>query len=265
MRRVTIVLLVGLAALPLTAQTPSAEDARFEVVSVRPLPAGSPGGWYRPTPEQFTATMSVVELAQFAYQRPFWGVVDGPGWARDERFDITAAMPANRVTGDLPFMVRHLLADRFALIVHREQRPLPVFALVRTRSDGELGPRLRSVAHDCATANQPGGERCTAGEGIGRYTTQGYQWENIVRALERRTGRPILDETGLSGQWDLDLEWNPQISRIPEGFNSPPLAELEERPVLFTAIQEQLGLKLEPREAPVEVIVIDSAERPEPN
>jgi uncharacterized protein (TIGR03435 family) len=121
------------------------------------------------------------------------------------------------------------------------------------------------VAHECATADQTSGERCTAGEGIGHYTTRGYQWETIVRTFERMTGRPILDETGLSGQWNLDLEFNPQISRIRDGFNGPPLEELEAHPVLFTAIQEQLGLSFEPREAPVEVMVIDSAERPEPN
>jgi uncharacterized protein (TIGR03435 family) len=86
-----------------------------------------------------------------------------------------------------------------------------------------------------------------------------------VDFLERVTGRPVVDRTGLSGQFDLSLRFNPNIQRLPEGRTDASLAELEERPTIFTALREQFGLRLEPATEPVDVIVIDSVQRPTPD
>jgi uncharacterized protein (TIGR03435 family) len=142
---------------------------------------------------------------------------------------------------------------------------MPVFALVLARSDGRLGPQLQRVERDCSDPLK-NFEGCSFGWAPGGYRAGGQQWKNFVGNLEMSTGRPVMDRTELSGQFDITLEWNPNISRLPDGLTGgPTLAELESRPVLFTAVQEQLGLKLEPATEPLDVIVIDRVERPTPD
>ena len=257
-------LLVGLAlaALPLAAQS---DAPRFEVASVKPLPAGSNIAGYRPEPTRFSGYFSVIDALSFAYQIERNRIVEAPQWAKDQRYEINART-GQRKPGDLLPMMRNLLAERFALKVHRELRPMPVLGLAISRSDGVLGPRLQRVERDCSRpdSNLSG---CSHSYGVGRYRASGQEWKDFVGILETGiTGRPIFDKTGLSGQFDITLEWNPDISRVPESIINPPtLAELEARPVLFTAVREQLGLKLEPDTAPIDVLVIDSAERPTPD
>ena len=164
-------------------------------------------------------------------------------------------------------MMRNLLAERFALKVHRELRPMPAYALSLSRSDGSPGPSLQRVSRDCNAASAKGSGGCGHSFGVGRYRASGQEWKAFVGILEiNLTGRPIVDKTGLSGQFDIRVEWNPDVRRVPESISNPPtLAELEARPVLFTAFREQLGLRLEPDTAAVEVLVIDSVERPTPD
>ena len=163
-------------------------------------------------------------------------------------------------------MMRHLLAERFALKAHRESRPIPVYVLLMSRADGAFGPRLQRVERDCTqpVLNLRG---CSVSLGVDNYRGNGQKWADFVASLENRFGeRPLMDKTGLSGQFDITLEWNPGLTRVPEGVsNAPTLAELEARPLLFTAIREQLGLKLEPDTAAMDVLVIDSVDRPTPN
>jgi uncharacterized protein (TIGR03435 family) len=270
MRLAAIGLLLTALATQAQLQVPEAqpiEESRFEVASIKPLPAGSSGGWYNPMPGRFTATMNVAELTQLAYQLPFFRLVGGPDWARSERFDINAAISGPRQSGDLWFMLQHLLNDRFALRVHREQRPMPVYALMLARSDRKLGPQLRPVNRTCSPGAADLADRCSSGEGIGTWSSTGRRLNDRVflGTLERLSGRPVFDRTGLSGQFDIALEWNPALSRMPEWETRVTLADLELRPVLFTAIREQLGLKLEPVTEPIEVLVIDGVERPTEN
>jgi uncharacterized protein (TIGR03435 family) len=107
--------------------------------------------------------------------------------------------------------------------------------------------------------------RCATTDVVGLFSSAGGRWEDgeFVRWVEAVAGRPVVDRTGLSGQFDITLEYNPDIRRIPEGVDTKvSLTELEARPLVFTAIREQLGLKLEPGKEPVEVLVIDNVERP---
>ena len=165
-------------------------------------------------------------------------------------------------------MMRNMLEERFALKVHREIRSIPVYALTMARPDKAAGPGLVRVERNCTPpvpAENAG--KCGFSFGVGRYRASGQQWSFFVGILEDPlTRRPIVDRTGLSGQYDITLEWNPDISRVPESVINPPtLAELEARPVLFTAMREQLGLKMDQETAPYEVIVIDSVSRPAPD
>ena len=107
-------------------------------------------------------------------------------------------------------------------------------------------------------------DRCNSTEGIGTYATFGRDWTSVVTALERFSDRAIVDETGLSGQWDLSLEWNPEITQLPDPTKITS-AELEARPIWSTAVREQLGLKLETRTAPTDVLVVERLERPTPD
>ena len=257
-----------IASASLSAQVPATDSAAtFEVVSVKPLPAStSTSARYRPEPARFSGDFSVTAAVAFAYQIESTRVVGAPQWAKDVRYEINAAT-APRNPGDIQSMMRHLLAERFALKVHRERRPIPVYALLLSRADGGLGPNLQRVERDCTrpASNLSG---CSISWGTGRYRQNGQDWGAFVGSLETRlnVGRPIVDKTGLSGQFDITLEWNPDVTRVPEGVSSAPtFAELQAPPVLFTAVREQLGLKLESDTAAMDVLVIDSVNRPTPD
>jgi uncharacterized protein (TIGR03435 family) len=158
------------------------------------------------------------------------------------------------------------LEERFALKAHQERRPISVYTLLMARADEGLGPGLQRVKRDC-TRPALGLSGCSVSRGVGRFRADGQPRGTIVGLLDGSvTEPPLVDKTRLSGQFDITLEWNPDITRVPEGISNPPtLAELEGRPVLFTAVREQLGLKLESDKAEMEVLVIDSVERPTPD
>ncbi len=266
MRRMMLTVAV-LCALILTgsAQQPAPQPTlRFEVASVKPLPAGSNIAGYRPDPIRFTAYFSVVDAVGFAFEIENNRIVEAPQWAKDQRYEINATT-GPRQPGDLLAMMRNLLAERFALKVHREVRPMPNLRVTLARSDGSLGPKLQRVERDCSKPEP--NFRFSHSYGVGSYRASGQEWKSFVSILETSlTGRPIDDKTGLSGQFDITLEWNPDIARVPESvINAPTLAQLEARPILFTAIREQLGLRVDPDTAPIEVLVIDSVQRPTPD
>ena len=152
-------------------------------------------------------------------------------------------------------MFRNLLADRFTLIAKRETRQVPVYDLVRVRADGRLGPQLRTSANDCAAA-KAAAPVCGATDSRGRITLEAARWENFPRILSLPAGRFIVDKTGITGAVDLQLTYTPE---------EPPAGAQSDSPSLFTAIQDQLGLRLEPGRAPIEVLVIYSAEPPTEN
>ena len=245
---------------------PPSADVRFEVASVKPISAQAAAGrTYRAPPGGFTSALPVAMLVPMAYRLDSYRIVGLPAWTETERYEINAKTPAVRQSGDLWVMLRHLLEDRFSLRVHRETRPMPVYALVKARPEGRLGPDLRRVTRACDVNAVDRNERCSTSEYLGSYSTAGARWEYVRSMIEALSGRPVVDETGLSGQFDAKLEWNPELTRIPDGFSGVSLADLEARPTLVTAVREQLGLRLEPRTAPIEVLVIDSVERPTPD
>ena len=168
-------------------------------------------------------------------------------------------------------MVRALLADRFKLVVHTETREVPIYALVMARSDGRPGPQLRPAAVDCTAARgrgspppaptPPGGRpACGMRTVPGRMMAGGYELPDVARNLSNFAGRMVVDKTGLTGTFDLDLAWTPD--QIPQGPLPPGAPPIDPNgPSIFTALQEQLGLKLDSNRGPVEVLAIH-AERP---
>jgi len=259
----------------LSAQTQAVDTLQFEVASVKPNNSGSqnanmelhPGG-------RITGTNVVLAgLIRTIFNIQPYQLVNAPDWLETARFDIEAkadreySAREDAPAPELLAMLRNLLADRFKLVVHRELREMPAYALVNAKTDGTLGPQMRRSEIDCeaeaarAFAAKRGGAppgqkpivRCRISTNAGRIVGTGTTISELMRRLSAPLGRPVVDRTGLSGSFDLELQWSPDQTADTPG------------PSLFTAIQEHLGLRLESQRAPVEVLVIDRLERLTPD
>ena len=267
MTRLGLLLVVVVACdLTLAAQQPA-----FEVVSLRrntsgePRPSGGgpqPGGRYRlinATPEM---------LISFAYLTiPPERFVGAPGWIKTERYDLIAIADPSITEGkQFAPLLQSLLRDRFGLRVHTEMRSAPVFELVVSRRDGTVGNRLRPSRIDCdnpeavkaAQAAASGEPVCRGVAGAASMTLRGIPLRSLAALLSSRVGRPVLDRTGLVGEFDIDLAWTPAL-------NTDAAAPTNDDASIYTALQEQLGLRLQPSTAPQEALVIDRIERPTPD
>jgi uncharacterized protein (TIGR03435 family) len=277
----TAILLV-IAAYGMFAQ--SADSPRFEVASVK---RGSE--WtlevpmiVRPQPggRLTTTNAPLIILIQRAYGVQAYQVVGGPAWVSSDGYNIEAKPETNTDQKQMWLMLQTLLADRFKLKVHRETKELPVYALTATKGGLKLpkpkgGPCAEILTGPLPTPGQPrpappcGPGIFKAGTGL---TMQGL---NLTMAkftgfLGTIIGREVIDRTGFTRKFDLHLEFASDdaiaglpISRRPSDSDQP--QDPAARPIIFTALQEQLGLKLESTKGPVEVIVIDHVERPTEN
>jgi uncharacterized protein (TIGR03435 family) len=195
----------------------------------------------------------------------------GPGWLASERFDVHAKFDGDRTSDEQMGMLRVLLAERFNLQVHTETRTLRVYRLVLSHSDGRLGPTLRRSTRDCESEPSITREALAAAHDsfvapcgftlVGQQvlTATATEIAKLAAGLSNpRMGidRPVIDETGLGGKFDFDL------SSAALSARTPTFAPNVDRPSIFIALQEQLGLKLEPVDGPREVIVIDHVEHP---
>ena len=270
------------------AQAPDANAAfTYEAASVKPnksAPQGSsirrfPGGRLQAT------NMPLRALITFAYQLQPFQLVDDPAWIRNDTFDIVAKMkgdppPVPPGQGADPHMVamRTLLADRFKLVVHRETRDVDIYALVLARPDGKLGPALKPTTQDCAAmmaaarggappGPPPGPDSpvvCGMRGFPGRLVSGSMPMSLLASNLSGQLQRIVVDRTGLSGGWDFEITYAPERPiNPPPGVEFPPADP--NAPSLFTAMQEQLGLKLQSTKGPVEVMVVDRIEQPTPD
>jgi uncharacterized protein (TIGR03435 family) len=205
-------------------------------------------------------------------------LVGGPAWARSERFDITARYPDGDDRSRVPEMVQTLLAERFALKAHKEVREGPIFALEIVRDDQRLGPRLRPTEIDCVAfyaALKESGKvnaigpsdrpTCTMISSNQFIRGSSRTIDQLASSLARQVGRRVENRTGLSGNYDFDLEWTPEAAKTPlssPGANQP---SLDDNLSVYTALREQLGLELKPTTGSIDVIVIDSVNLPSPD
>jgi uncharacterized protein (TIGR03435 family) len=259
---------------------------QFEVASVKPTAPDYDGLLISgPTPGQFTTKGASLELlVRYAYGLRDYQIFGISGWMRTERFDIIAKYPNDESRSQVPQMVQALLTERFKLKVHRDTREGPIYALVLVRSDGQLGPKLRKNRVDCVAfvaARRKAGESVSFGGGRGEKlppcmaVQTGDARDRIIMAngrtmtqfagmISSAAGRNVIDRTGLMGEFDIELRWTPEIEPLSD--REPlPAARVDDAVSLFTALQEQLGLRLEASKGPVDVLVIDSAERPAPD
>ncbi|HUK35207.1 MAG TPA: TIGR03435 family protein [Vicinamibacterales bacterium] len=272
-----VVLLLAAWPRPIYGQTPT-----FEVASVKPNNSGDPRTGGRLEATRFSMINETLwRLIGEAYGDPQAlprdRIIGGPSWMDADRFDVdaVAAAPLVRQTADL--MLRRMLADRFKLMAHRETREMPVLALRLARRDGALGPQLHRADVDCAAGKLPppstDGRPCVMQFGFGRLSANGLTIRELATvALSRIAGRPVIDQTGLSGPFRWAVTWTPD-NLPPRAPGTPPDQPLTVNgltvdpngPSLFTAVEEQLGLKLESTRGPVDVLVIDHVEKPTPD
>ncbi len=247
--------IMPLALLPAFAQTdttpPMAAGAHpsFEVATVKPSdPNDRNQGFHVNGHRIYAENMTMNALISFAYAVHPKQIVGGPAWFGTDRYDIgglpdIAGEPSLRQEQE---MFQKILADRFALKLHREKRELSVYAVTVAKGGSKLAK----------SADDPNGQPESDGNGRGRWKFENASMSDFTLVMQADLDRPIVDQTGLTGKYDFALHWTPDNVEAPDP-DAPP--------GLFTAIQEQLGLKFEPVKAPADVLVIDHVEKPSAN
>jgi uncharacterized protein (TIGR03435 family) len=229
-------------------------DPDWEVATVKPSDPNDPGGQHirlrgrhvmllDTTVEQFLLLGYGVQKSQLA------GV---PDWAKTVKWDVDGVpdTEGDASWSQLQGMIRKILEERFGLKLHREQRELPVYALIVAKG----GPKM------ILNTTDPNGlldQQNSAFSGLDTEKLKNTAMSDLTQILQFRVDRPVVDQTGLKGRYDFILKWTTDESKAPTDGTAPP--------GLFTAIQEQIGLKLEPVKAPAEVLVIDAVEKPSAN
>lgn len=254
------------------------EPLTFEVASIKPSSPDLRGLRLQIQPGGGLKIMGATlkSLVTFAYDVRDFQVSGGPGWINSDRFDILARVErssaAENAAAEPPQMsdeqrrsrfeqmrdrLKALLAERFQLAIHRDSKEQTVLALVV----GKNGSKLQE---------SKGGAGPMMRMGRGQITGQGIEMQMLANNLSNQVGRPVIDRTGLKGRFDIKLEWTPDPGQDIGPFGAPPGVEPPpppdpNGPSLFAALQEQLGLRLESQKGPVEILVIDRAERPSEN
>ena len=234
-----------------------ADDPRFAVASIRPhAPEDSLFGVKMPNNGRFSSTGTVAKLiVMLAYDVQDSQISGGPGWFTTEKWDVEARSDngAAHTAEETRRMLQTLLSDRFALSIHREMQQRPAYVLTVAKSGPKIQPKTEIGRTNIQVTSNS-------------VHLESGELARLAQVLSTALGRPVLDRTGLTGLYDLLLQWDDAPVReggVP-GLD-PSVAPGNSFGSIFSAIQEQLGLRLESRQAPVEVVVIDSIERPSPN
>ena len=268
-----------LAWILLSAVVGAQSKPQFEVATIKPASPDSQGRFIRIEPggRVRVTGMTLKDLIVFAWGVQPYEVMGGPNWIDSDRYDINAKPETPPERKELGLLVQSLLEERFQLKTHRETKDLSVFALVLAKKDGKTGPKLVESKDGTCEEFGPGhpppppepGKPPARGCGMMRMGLSqflGYKitMASFVEALSRMLGKRVLNKTGLDGNFDVSIEFSPDEIRLAQ---LPPDAPRPETtgPSIFTAIQEQLGLRLDSQKAPVETIVVDRAEKPGEN
>ena len=297
---VAIPVAIGIITSPrLAAQivAPAADSPTFEVASIKPNAGGGGRIGMGGSPGRVNMTgMNVRRLMTQAYEIHDSQIIGGPDWLGTQGYDIDATLAGTPSPEQRRMMMKTLLRDRFKLTFHTEKRDLPLYALIVQRSDGRLGPGLKRIPDDdCPPPGSNRGARAggppppasspfdpnaaaACGSivfGPGRLLAHGVPIDMLARTLGTMPAitsfnRPVTNLTKLEGFYDFDFRFMPEFGRGgPPPPGSPAAAPNAitpgDEPALFTALQEQLGLKLNPQRATLDVLVIDAIERPTEN
>jgi len=260
-----------LMTIALSAQQPA--QPAFEVACIKRNLSGEtriiqglqPGGRYVAT------NIPLRMLIMRAYRLLEFRLAGGPRWVNTERYDIVGLAPGATTSDDITPRLQSLLSDRFKLATHMEKREMPVLWLVLANKDGRLGPKLHRSTADCPLLPPPGASlppACLMRLTSGSLATGGSRMIGFVNAFSQITQKMILDRTGLTGLFEAELRWTPDVppvTDVPTGAPETAQAYDPGGPSFTTAIREQLGLRLENRRDSVDVLVIDRIEHPMEN
>jgi uncharacterized protein (TIGR03435 family) len=276
---------IAAAALALSIATaivslyaaPQEAPPAFEVASIKRDVSGEPGGMFTCVPNCHLERMTLRDLVIFAYRVHDFQVTGGPGWIDSDRYNIDAKGegPPSFNQGYVTLQYRRLqtlLRDRFNLAIHRETKELPVYELTVAKG----GPKLQTP--NCVQ-REPGdftiapGKYCGLMGGsmaAGRLQASSTTMANLANFLSTMLSRTVVDKTGITGEFDFQLTFTPDTSAVPSPDVAGPrpaggAAAADLGPDIFTAMREQLGLKLESAKGPVQVLIIDHVERPSEN
>ena len=251
------------ASLTNTNAAPMAADAdpSFDVATIKPHPLDGPYTGFRLVNiqgERYSArNVSLVDLTKFAYSMQLNQLIGLPSWAGESRYDISAIMqPAGHPNGDqIRTMLRKLLADRFQLTFHREQRVLPVYTLTVVKSGLKA-----TVSSDKGFTDfeheRPGGME------MGERDATSAMFANYLQ--QALMNRPVVDQTHLPGRYDFAVTFMPDDTMFGGRFHFPDSGD-SAAPSIYTALQQQMGLKLTPDKTSVDVLVIDHVQEPSAN
>jgi uncharacterized protein (TIGR03435 family) len=247
----------------------AAPDEHF-MFGVRPMPGGRINAM----------NVTLKLLIETAYGLQDFQLFGGPGWIETARYNIEGKPDSPVGPNEWKEMLKNLLADRFQLVFHRETKELPVYALVLANKDDKPRPGMVESKEGSCAARDPSKPLAPPGPGQPPFcgnvlggasilTATAATLGDIAPMLSRIVGRKVIDKTGLTGKYDITLKYTPDENQLammaPPGVPPPPAPADASSPSLFTALQEQLGLKLEPQKAPVEIFVIDRAAKPSDN
>lgn len=248
-------------APPPRKMMPADANPVFEVATIKPTKPGTQGRAFRISGHQFsTINTSVSDLIIEAYGLHARQITGGPSWMESDKYDLLAQPDIDGQLNpqQLKIMIQKLLADRFKLTFHRDKKELSVYAIVV----GKTGPKLTKSE---STGAFPG----LFFRGLGNLPARNATMAEFAAVMQAAVlDRPVVDQTGLTGRYDFLLTWTPDQSQF-VGLGAtvppPPADNADAPPDLFTAFQQELGLRLESTKAPVEVLVIDHVEKPSEN
>jgi bla regulator protein blaR1 len=258
-------ILVGLLnAPPSRAQSQDSEHPRFEVASVRRNISGAANRGSRVTPGGLSiGNMTLKDVVMWAYRIREFQLSGGPGWINSDQYDIEAKPPRNTDPQQQILMLQTLLHDRFSLELHRETKILPVYELTVAKGGIKLKEEGNCISLEPGKELEQGqkiSETCGYNMlGRGRFDATSTSMVDLANYLFPVLGRQVVDKTGVSGRFPVHLTFIPDVAAVPDDTRNP------DGPSIFTAVQEQLGLKLDSAKGPVDVLVIDHVERPSEN
>jgi uncharacterized protein (TIGR03435 family) len=278
---VLAVIVFGSSAYTQSLPSPPGQEqpaAVFEVTSVKEnhLTRRESGGYgirgMLPSGRYEARYVTLRQLILVAYGVRAYQIVEGPDWIQTARFDIAAKAPDNFDPRQTNAMLRRLLEDRFRLVVRKEMRRMPTYSLEWVGGGRKPGPGIRTPSPRCddlepLRPNMPASPaECQGGIGsaVGWIYLRRGPLSSFVAFLDVETGRPVIDRTGLTGTYNIDLKWSPEpralFAEIPGG-----VPDFGGGVSIFTAVREQLGLKLQTADDDVDVLVVVRAESPMPD
>jgi len=262
------VLLIATSSIALSQIQQSAVRPEFEVASVKPNVSGSTNFLMRPPAHgRFTATNVPLKLLiALAYQVRPSEISGGPAWIVSDKYDVNGKAADSNVNADQSrFMLQRMLEDRFKLMVHRETKEMPVYVLLPAKN----GLKVQAAKEGSCVESSNSPRTSTSPPICGSIIlmTNGIagrkmSMAQLANSLSGIVGPPVIDKTGYAGYFDFQLEFSRELTAVQANVATP--ADTSE-PSIFTALQEQLGMKLEATKGPVEVLVIDRAERASAN